>query len=133
MLNIQSIDDNEWFKWCLVRYLHPADLHPARIRKVDKDFSRALDFKDIKFPVKIRDIHKIEKRNCIAISIFGYENKEKYPIYASKSTFKRHVDLLLLGEEGKKHYVLIKDFNTFMYDHTLHRRRKHLLFLLTSF
>ena len=36
-----------------------------------------------------------------------------------------HVDLLLIGEEGKRHYVLLKDFNTFMYDHTLHRRREH--------
>ena len=36
-----------------------------------------------------------------------------------------HVDLLLIGEEEKKHYVLIKDFNTFMYDHTLHRGKKH--------
>ena len=27
----------------------------------------------------------------------------------------------MIGEKGKRHYVLIKDFNTFMYDHTLHR------------
>ena len=38
---------------------------------------------------------------------------------------KKHVDLLLMGEEGKRHYVLIKYFNTFMYDHALHRGRKH--------
>ena len=25
----------------------------------------------------------------------------------------------------KKHYVFIKDFNAFIYDHTLHRERKH--------
>ena len=25
----------------------------------------------------------------------------------------------LIGEEGKRYQVLIKDFNTFMYDHTL--------------
>ena len=25
----------------------------------------------------------------------------------------------------KKHHVLIKDFNRFMYDHSLKRRRKH--------
>ena len=31
----------------------------------------------------------------------------------------------MIGEEGKRHYVLIKDFHTFMYDDTLHRRRKH--------
>ena len=27
----------------------------------------------------------------------------------------------MIGEKRKRHYVLIKDFNTFMYDHTLHR------------
>ena len=29
-------------------------------------------------------------------------------------------------EEGKRHSVLIKDINTFMYDHTLDRGRKYL-------
>ena len=85
-----------------------------------------LDFKDIKFPVKVRDIHKIEKNNSIGISVFGYGNKEKHPIYASKNRCEeKHIDLLLIGEEGKRHYVLIKYFNTFMYDHTLHCGRKH--------
>ena len=45
-------------------------------------------------------------------------------MYASKKCFEeRHVDLLLLGEEARRHYVFIKDINTFMYDHTLHRGR----------
>ena len=43
----------------------------------------------------------------------------------SKNTFKWHVDLSLIGEEGKMHYVLIKDFNTFIYDHVLRRGRKN--------
>ena len=30
--------DNESFKGCLVRYLHPADHHPARVGKIDKLF-----------------------------------------------------------------------------------------------
>ena len=38
-------------------------------------------------------------------SIFGIENKEKYLIYVLKNTFERHVDLLLIGEEGKRHHV----------------------------
>ena len=33
-------------------------------------------------------------------------------------------DLLLIGEEGKRHYVVIKDFNTFMYNHTVYCGRK---------
>ena len=43
----------------------------------------------------------------------------------SKNTFKRHFDLLLTEEKGQLHYVLIKDFNTFMYNQTLYRHRKH--------
>ena len=87
MINIQNIDNNEFFKWRLVRYLNPADHHPARIQKADKNFAETIDFKDINFLVKIRDIHKIEKTN--SIGILGYENKEKY------------VDLLLI-EEGEQ-------------------------------
>ena len=55
-----------------------------RFRKADKDFERELDFKDIRFPVKIRDIYKIEKRNFIGIINFGYKNKGKYLIYVQK-------------------------------------------------
>ena len=85
LINIQNTDDNECFKMCLVRYLNLANHHPARITKADKDFANRIDFKDIKFPVKIRDTHKIEKqKNSIGISVFGYKNKEKYPIYVSK-------------------------------------------------
>ena len=31
----------------------------------------------------------------------------------------------MIGEEGKRQHVLIKEFNTFIHDHTLHRGRKH--------
>ena len=66
------------------RYLQPADYHLVRIRKIDKLFKDKSDFEDIKFPVKIKDIHKIEKNNYIDISVFGYDNKIKYLIYVSK-------------------------------------------------
>ena len=51
------------------------------------------------------------------------KNIQKY--LCVKNTFKRHIDLLLIEEKEKKHYVLIKDFNTIMYDHILHCERKH--------
>ena len=68
----------------------------------------------------------MKKNNSIDISVFCYENKIKYPIYISKKSCKdKHVGLLLIGKGEKKHYVLIKDFSTFMYDHTLHHGRKY--------
>ena len=88
---IQNIDDNEYFKWSLVRYLNPLDHHPARMTKCDKGFGKRLDCKCIKLPVKIRDIQKIEKKNpnTIDINAFGYENKNKYPIYVYKNVVKK--------------------------------------------
>ena len=128
MIDIQNTDENECLKWCLVRYLNPADHHPARITKSNKACAKNLDFKDIKFSVKVRDIHEIEKKkkSSIGISVFRYETKEKHSIYAlKKCSEEKHVDLLLIEEKEKRHYAFIKDFNTFMYDHFLHRGRQH--------
>ena len=75
-----------------------------------------------------KDIHKIGKRNSINISIFGYENKEKKSnLCIKKCCEDKHVDSLLVGEEGKRRCVPVKDFNTFMYNNTLHHGRKPLV------
>ena len=84
----------------MVRYLNSGDHNSRRITKVDKGYAKRLDFKDVKFPVEIRDTHKIEKNDSIGISAFGYENKEKHRTYVSKKCCEeKHVDLLLV-EEG---------------------------------
>ena len=46
-------------------------------------------------------------------------------LLSKKCCEDKHVDLLLIGEGEKKHSFLIKDFNAFVYDHILHRERKH--------
>ena len=107
-VNIKSTDDKEFLKWCLVKNLHPVDKILARIRIINKDFSRELDFKLIKFSVKTRDIHEVEKKDCIRIIVFGYQNKEKFPFYVSKNTFKRHFDLVLIEKEGQSYHFLTK-------------------------
>ena len=54
------------------------------------------------------------KKTCIIISHFGYKNGQKYLIYISKNTFNKHVNLLLIEDDGKSHYALIKNFNRFV-------------------
>ena len=49
LINIQNVDDNECFKWCLVRYLNPAYHSPARTTKAGEDSAKKPDFKEIKF------------------------------------------------------------------------------------
>ena len=44
------------------------------------------------------------------------------------------MDLLLITEDGKKFYVLIKDFDKFMYNQSKHKERKHFcMYCLQSF
>ena len=120
LINIQNIDDNKWFKWSfLIKYVNPEDQHQARITKAYKDFAKK--YKGIKFSVKTRDIHKIDKKNSISISVFGYEKREKHRIYVSKDCCEEKlVDLLLTKQKGKMHYFIIKDPNRFMYNHILY-------------
>ena len=46
---------------------------------------------------------------------------------------KKHVHISLIGEEGKKQYAFIKDFNTFLHYHTVHDHKTFLLSLFKSF
>ena len=67
-----------------------------------KILPKKFDFKEIKFPVNVRHIHKIGKKNSIGISIFGYENKEKHSIYVLKNVLKKNMLIYYSSEKKKK-------------------------------
>ena len=110
LINLQN-KDNECFRWCHIRHLNPQEKDPQRIKKTDKQHIEKLDYSSIKFPVTVKQINKIEKQNNICINLFGYEEKQPFPIYISKEKFIDHMELLLITEGENKHYVLIKDFH----------------------
>ena len=98
------------FLWCHVRYINPVEDHPGRIKKTDRRLASNLNYEGIEFPVQEKDFSKIEVQNNICINVFGYENELVYPIFISKQKFKDSMDLLLLYEDDKLHYVYIRDF-----------------------
>ena len=118
-------EDNECFRWCDIRHLNPQDKDPQRIKKSDKEYINKLDYSGIEFPVTTKQFNKIEKKNNIRINVFGYEEKQPYPIYISKEKSEDHMELLLITKDENKHYVLIKDFNKLMFNQTKHKERKH--------
>ena len=124
LINLQN-KDNECFRWCHIRHLNPQEKDPHRIKKMDKAYIDKLNYTGIEFPVTVKQINKIEKQNNICINLFGYEEKQKFPIYISKEKFIDHMELLLITEGENNHYVLIKDFNKFMYNQTKHEHRKY--------
>ena len=124
LINLKN-KDNECFRWCHIRYLNPQGKDPQRIKKDDRQYIKNLDYQGIKFPVNVNQYNKVEKQNSIRINVFGYEEKQPFPIYVSKEKFENQMNLLLIEKDGNNHYVLIKDFNKFMYQQTKHKERKH--------
>ena len=133
LINMKNYD-NQCFRWCHIRHLNPQEKYPQRIKKVDKDYVDHLDYSGIEFPVTTKHYNKIETQNNVRINVFGYENKKPYPVYVSKEKYENCMNLLLIRDNEKNHYVLIKDFNRFMYNQTKHKSKKHFcLFCLQNF
>ena len=124
LINVKNKDD-ERFRWCHIRHLNPQIEHPERIKKGDKQMINELNYDGIAFPVTQKQYNKIETQDSIRINVSGYENGQPFPIHISKETFKDQMNLLLITKDEKKHYFLIKDFNSFMYNQSKHKERKH--------
>ena len=72
-----------------------------------------------------KDFSKIETKNNICINVFCYENKLTFPIHVSDQKFENSIDLLLVIDENKSHYLHIKDFDRFMFHKTKTKNKKY--------
>ena len=113
------------FSLVSIRHLNLVKTHPGRITKEDKNMINDLNYEGIKFPVSKKDYCRIERANNICINVFCYENNLTYPVYLSDQTFHNYMDLLLIPDENKSHYVYIKDFNRFMCNKTKNKNKKY--------
>ena len=84
-----------------------------------------LNYQGIEFSVATKHYDKIDEQNSININVFGYGNKQFYPMYVSKQHNKVVLNLLLITEGEKQHYVLVKDFDRMMYNKTKYQHRKY--------
>ena len=124
LTNIKN-KNKKCFLWCHVRHINPSNEHlNKRIKTTDKKIAEKLDSDETEFPVKEKDFNKIEVKNNICINLFCYENKLVFPIYVSDQKFEDSIDLLLLIDDNKSHYVYIKDFNRFMFHKTKNKNKK---------
>ena len=103
-----------------VRLINLTNSHPERINKQDKKIAANLNYSDIAFPLELMITTKLK----IDFKCFGYENKI-HSLYISKKSYNQMLNLLLITEKDKSHYVLIKYFNRLMFSRTKHKDRKH--------
>ena len=112
IINMKN-EDNECFKWCITRALFPVNKHPERIDKNLRENSKRLNWNGLKFPNDLKQITHFEKSNQnISINVFGYEKKAVYPLRLFKGEERQQqINLLLISDDVKKHYCLIKDMS----------------------
>ena len=113
VINIKN-EDNQCFKWCVVRALHPVDKNPNRITKELIEQAKSLKWNGLKFPVDLKQIKIFETNNpSISINVFGFED-EVYPLKIAKEKRINNIDLLWISDEEKRHYCVIKDLSRFI-------------------
>ena len=83
------------------------------------------NYEGINFPVSKKDYCKIEVQNKIFINVFCDENKVVYPVYLFDQKFTDSMDLSLILDKFKCHYVYIKDFDRFLFNKTKYKGKKY--------
>ena len=112
IINIQN-KDNKCFLWSILRYLHPVQMNEVRLTDL-RDYENDLNFKQINFPVKVKDITKFENQNSDlpGINVFSVNDNNKiYPLRINQKDCQKSIDLFLYSEDEKQHYSLIKNFS----------------------
>jgi hypothetical protein len=105
VINIKN-DDNQCFKWCLLRAVNPVKKNAERISDLKSKVS-TLNWGNMTFPVKLKDIGKFEKLNPnYAVNVFGLDGTCIYPLRNSNVNTDNYVNLLLHDD----HYSLINNF-----------------------
>ena len=75
-------------------------------------------------PLYTTDYCKIEDQNSICDNVFSYESKIIYPVYISEKDFDDCMNVLIIHEGDRSHYVYIKDFNRLMFNKTKNKNKK---------
>ena len=116
IINMKN-QDEECFKWCVLRALNPKNKNPDRIDKDLKSKVDTLNMQGIRYPVNVRDIDRFEQQNPeISITVLGYNKDERvYPLKISKFTGCKHDIVLLLIKDGENsHYCLVKNISALL-------------------
>ena len=116
IINMKN-QDEECFKWCVLRALNPKDNHPERVDKDLKSKVETLNIQGMRYPVNFRDIDRFEQQNPeISITVLGYNQDERvFPLKISKYTGCEHDIVLLLIKDGEKsHYCLVKNISALL-------------------
>lgn len=119
-VNIKNEDDDKCLLWCILAFKHYDDIGKKENRTNPKYYEKYLNEiiepQGITYPINInKDIPKFEKLNNFKINIFTFEDNKVNVLYNSRDrTCNTIIDLLLVKDDDKQHFLLIRDFSRLM-------------------
>ena len=120
IINMKNEDD-KCFTWSVLRALNPRERDNERIDKGLKKKEDSLNLTGIAYPVQLNALDKFERQNpTISINVFGYE-ESIYPLRVSKCGDREVVNLLLISDDEKRHYCIIKSMSRLLSSQTSKR------------
>ena len=102
-------DDEECFKWSVIAAENVGMKDPQRVSNLRK-FTDNYDWSGLEFPVSIKDIGKFETRNNISVNVLAVEGRDIY-IHRKGQRMGREINLLMVSEDGIRHYTAIKNLS----------------------
>ena len=107
ILNPKNLDE-KCFKWAVIAGLkwEEIDCHPERVSKLRR-YESEFDWSGITYPVSTKTISKFETRNGIGVNLLAIDGRTIY-ICRKGGDYERKVNLMILEERERKHYVAIK-------------------------
>ena len=111
VVNIKN-EDNKCFLYSILAKLHPVEKHTERVSNYEP-FLDEVKTDGISMPMRLQQIPKFEKMNNLTINVYmsNKSGSDIWPVYISKRRGNDPINLLLLSDDEKSHYTLIKNFN----------------------
>lgn len=126
-INVQN-NDEYCFKWAIISALFPINVNSNRctsykVRNIRDDIitlenNIVLNFKSLNFPLSTSKIKMFEINNPeISVNVFGLNEKDDVvgPYYSTSKEKDKHINLLLLEDGVKFHYVWIRNISRYVF------------------
>ena len=115
-------DDKECFKWSVIAAENAGMKDPQRVSNLRK-FMDNYDWSGLEFPVSIKDIGKFENRNNISVNVLAVDGRGIY-IHRKGRRMGREINLLMVSEDGIRHYTAIKSLSRLLSSKNSNTKRK---------
>ena len=113
-INPKNLKDNKCFTYSFIIGKHHKEIknHPEEIYNLRK-YEENINTSSLIYPVSIDQIEEFEKLNNIPINVYQYKKDDRMNVlYSHKiSSHNNIIDMLLIKEGDKSHYVFIKNLN----------------------